>query len=71
MVADSFAGFPEVGDGDSRPEGSLSTFAFLAVSEEEVRANFARFGLLDGVSILRGLFEDTLPGLTGRQWAAQ
>lgn len=69
VVADSFAGFPEVGDGGSRPEGSLSTFAFLAVSEEEVRANFARFGLLHGVSLVRGLFEDTLPGLSDRRWA--
>jgi O-methyltransferase len=39
------------------------TFAELAVSLDEVRANFARYGLLDEqVRFLPGWFRDTLPG---------
>jgi O-methyltransferase len=35
----------------------------LAVSEDTVRANFRRYGLLDDrVRFLRGWFKDTLPG---------
>jgi O-methyltransferase len=68
VVADSFAGFPDEQDED-RPEGALSTFEYLAVSEDEVRANFARFGLDEGVTLVPGFFQDTLPGLSGRTWA--
>ena len=63
-VADSFRGMP-------RPKAQaypadrgydLSAWRSLAVSADEVRANFRRFGLLDGqVRFLEGWFADTLP----------
>jgi hypothetical protein len=34
-----------------------------------VRANFARFGLSEGVRFVPGFFEDTLPGLSDGRWA--
>lgn len=63
-VADSFTGFRE----DLRSE-DLAAVDFLAVSLEEVKANFARFGLESGVRYLPGYFEETLPGLGEREWA--
>jgi hypothetical protein len=40
----------------------LSSFDELAVSQEQVRANFARYDLLDDqVQFLEGWFKDTLP----------
>lgn len=70
-VADSFAGLPAP---DARyPADSASTFhlqAPLAISLEEVRANFERYGLLDdGVRFLEGWFRDTLPSTHDRTWA--
>ena len=63
-VADSFQGLPPP-DADSWPEdkGDIHhTAPFLAVSEEEVRGNFAKYGLLDDqVVFLKGWFKDTLP----------
>lgn len=66
-VADSFAGLP-VPNTQEYPadEGfDLSTsagFDELAVSVDQVRANFARYGLLDErVRFLVGWFKDTLP----------
>lgn len=64
-VADSFQGCPE-----PRPErfpqdrgDPHSGFKFLAVPLETVKANFARYGLLDDqVRFLPGWFKDTLPG---------
>lgn len=60
-LADSFVGLPpptDVADG-----WDLSGSPFLAVTEEEVRDNFRRFGLLDEqVRFLPGWFADTLPG---------
>ncbi|TLY51148.1 MAG: macrocin O-methyltransferase [Gammaproteobacteria bacterium] len=63
--ADSFEGLPE-------PNAALypadagdehHTFAPLAVSLDEVQANFAHYGLLDErVRFLKGWFKDTLPG---------
>jgi O-methyltransferase len=63
-VADSFEGLP-------RPSGQYPIdrdgFAFweqsaLAISQEEVEKNFAKYGLLDGqVRFLKGWFRDTLP----------
>lgn len=64
-VADSFAGFAP-GDGRST---ELAEVDFLAIGLEEVRANFARFGLVDGVEFVRGYFEDTLHALRDRRWA--
>jgi len=63
--ADSFEGLPA-------PNATLypadagdehHTFAPLAVSLDEVKANFAHYGLLDDrVRFLKGWFKDTLPG---------
>lgn len=64
FVADSFEGLPKpdvskypVDKGDI-----LHQFDFLAVSEAQVRANFARYGLLDEqVVTIKGFFADSLP----------
>jgi O-methyltransferase len=63
-VADSFQGFPL-----PDTQEHLNEIDFLAVSLEEVEANFARFGLDSGVRFLPGFFEETLPGLSGQRWA--
>lgn len=70
-VADSFQGFqrePE-DEGEGELGAFLKAYDFLAVSEEEVRASFARLGLEQGVRFVAGFFEETLPGLTGGRWA--
>jgi O-methyltransferase len=63
-VADSFEGLPEA-DAAKHPYDrrlNLHQAAALAVSLEEVRENFARYGLLDEqVHFLKGWFSDTLP----------
>ncbi len=62
-VADSFEGLPV----PSRPEDAQSKFSkdvapFLAIALDEVKALFARYGLLDDqVCFLEGWFRDTLP----------
>jgi O-methyltransferase len=59
-VADSFEGLPV--PKDSEDGRDLSHVEHLAVSVEQVRANFARFDLLDDqVRFLKGWFCDTLP----------
>jgi O-methyltransferase len=62
-VADSFEGLPPP-DPDKYPAdkgNQLSQEAVLAVSLEEVRSNFDRFGVLDErVKFLKGWFKDTL-----------
>jgi O-methyltransferase len=63
-VADSFQGFPE-----ADAQGHLNVTDFLAVPLEEVEANFARFGLDDGVRFVAGFFEETLPRLAGSSWS--
>jgi hypothetical protein len=71
-VADSFAGLPPP-DPDKYPadEGiDLHLWSELAVTLDEVRANFSRYGLLDDrVHFVKGWFRDTLPSLQGHQWA--
>jgi hypothetical protein len=67
-VADSFEGFP-VAPGEDSDWERLSAIDFLAVPQEEVRANFARFGCERGVTFVPGFFEDTLPGLSDRTWS--
>jgi hypothetical protein len=69
-LADSFEGLPPARP-DKYPADAgadvLSTYGFLAVSEDEVRGAFERYGLLDQrVRFLRGWFSDTLPPLRGR-----
>jgi O-methyltransferase len=63
-VADSFQGLPRP-DPQRFPSDAgdrLWTFPELAVSLDEVRDNFARYGLLDQqVQFLPGWFRDTLP----------
>ena len=71
-VADSFEGVPPP-DPDRSPADAgdrLHTQPVLAVSLEEVRANFARYGLLDeNVRFVQGWFKDTLPALADVPWA--
>jgi O-methyltransferase len=63
-AADSFQGLPPPDAKRYPPDtgDTLHTIAYLAVSEDEVRRNFARYGLLDEqVRFLPGWFRDTLP----------
>jgi len=64
-AADSFEGLPAADAGKYPADGGRSwtkANAILAVSLEDVKANFARYGLLDdGVVFLKGWFKDTLP----------
>jgi O-methyltransferase len=63
-VADSFQGLPEPDPGRYPADAGDRhwTWPQLAVSLEEVRKNFARYGLLDDrVRFLVGWFRDTLP----------
>lgn len=64
VLADSFDGLPAP-DAERYPVDAgneLHTFRDLAVPLEEVRANFARYDLLDDqVLFLKGWFRDTLP----------
>lgn len=64
-VADSFQGLPKP-DASRYPADAGDRhwqFARLAIPVDEVRANFARYGLLDEqVRFLVGWFKDTLPG---------
>jgi O-methyltransferase len=63
-LADSFAGLPKPLPEKYPADAGLdyTGHSQLAVSAAEVRANFARYGLLDDqVIFLCGLFKDTLP----------
>ncbi len=62
-LADSFAGLPPPDEARYPADKGqqLHTYKALAVSAAEVRANFARYGLLDDqVKFLEGWFRDTL-----------
>jgi O-methyltransferase len=71
-VADSFEGLPPP-DAERYPAdaGALWHVADrLAISLDEVRANFARYGLLDDqVRFLKGWFKDTLHTVPDSEWA--
>ncbi len=64
-VSDSFEGLPETEESMYTEDHDLhwlSKIEPLAVSEEQVRENFSRYGLLDDqVVFLKGWFRDTLP----------
>ncbi len=48
----------------------MHLYTELAVSLEQVKANFARYGLLDEqVIFVKGLFQDTLPSLDAGPFA--
>jgi hypothetical protein len=63
-AADSFDGLPPP-DAEKYPHDAglhLEQFRELAISVDEVRRNFERYGLLDDqVKFLKGWFRDTLP----------
>ena len=71
-VADSFEGLPPP-KADLYPADSditLHLFKELAIPVDEVKANFARYDLLDaGVVFVKGFFEDTLPNLNAGPFA--
>jgi O-methyltransferase len=62
-VADSFEGLPKPDGRYQQDEGDLHwTHSELAISLDQVKANFSRYGLLDErVCFLKGWFKDTLP----------
>lgn len=62
-VADSFQGLPKPDPSRTSDVGdALWQYPQLAISLEEVKRNFARYGMLDDrVRFLPGWFEDTLP----------
>ncbi|MEO7556222.1 MAG: TylF/MycF/NovP-related O-methyltransferase [Acidimicrobiales bacterium] len=70
FVADSFEGLPPP-NAEKYPADKGLNFHLhkpLAVSLEDVQANFERYGLLDDqVVFLKGWFKDTLPGLADDQ----
>ena len=71
-AADSFSGLPAPNANNFPADASsqLHNMDFLAVSLEEVKANFERYGMLDEqVKFAKGWFRDTLPTLHDKQWA--
>lgn len=67
-LADSFEGFPEPDDAHPDTE-RLADVEYVAVPMDEVRGNFARFGLEVGVEYRPGFFHETMPGLRGNRWS--
>ncbi|KNE79464.1 MULTISPECIES: TylF/MycF/NovP-related O-methyltransferase [Streptomyces] len=74
-VADSFQGFPELTGSDHPLDVEIDLHQYneavdLPTSEETVRENFARYGLLDdNVRFLAGWFKDTMPAAPVKQLA--
>jgi O-methyltransferase len=71
-VADSFAGVPPPDRSRYPVDRGRNFYKYkqLAVSLEEVQANFALYGLLDEqVRFVKGWFKDTLPGLEAARFA--
>jgi O-methyltransferase len=71
IAADSFDGLPPPDSRYPVDAGDVhSTIDFLRVSEEDLRANFEKFGVsTENVDFLPGWFEDTLPTLVNRNLA--
>ncbi len=71
-IADSFQGLPSP-DANRFPADAGNydhTNPFLAVSLEQVKLGFSRFGLLDNqVRFIKGWFRDTLPKLQDQKWS--
>jgi O-methyltransferase len=71
-AADSFQGLPAP-NLEKYPQDrgiELHKFGYLAVSVEQVKANFERYGLLDAqVKLLKGWFKDTLPTVPAERFA--
>ena len=68
----SFAGLPKPNPARYSADRKDKLFAYseLAISEDEVRQNFARYDLLDDqVIFLKGWFKDTLPTLHNERFA--
>jgi predicted O-methyltransferase YrrM len=65
-VCDSFEGLPKPSRAEDANDLHHVMAPLLAVSLEDVRENFRRFGLLaDNVKFVKGWFKDTLPALAG------
>jgi hypothetical protein len=63
-AADSFQGLPKPNVAEYPEDAGLDLWVFeeLKVSADQVRANFAKYGLLDEqVALIEGWFKDTLP----------
>jgi hypothetical protein len=72
IVADSFEGLPPPSPGQwpADEASDLHTYDELAVSLEQVQANFEQFGLLDEqVVFLKGWFRDTMSKVESSQLA--
>lgn len=71
-VCDSFSGFP-LPDLEQFPQDGfledLASFDFFSAPLEDVKQNFARFGVDQGVEFVPGFFDETLPGMAGKKFA--
>ena len=65
FAADSFAGMPKPDEARYPQDKGLNFYKYgeLAVSLEQVKRNFEKYGLLDEqVCFIKGWFKETLPG---------
>jgi O-methyltransferase len=71
ICADSFEGLPRPSAGVKQDRRDrLFAFEELAVSVDQVKANFAAYDLLDDqVVFLKGFFKDTLPHVPSNRFA--
>jgi O-methyltransferase len=70
--ADSFEGLPRPDAANYPPDkkDTLYKYRELSISLDQVKANFAAYGLLDAqVRFVKGWFRDTLPGIDVKQLA--